>query len=316
VDADRLLADGRSQLAEPSVALAGLQRLGRPFLLHLRGRFQSFAGRVDRAAEARIVGEGVAEHDDQVVEVDDGAAVALCVGVGRDEAAFAVAAPVAGRAGQHDVACFGIKEDVLDPPQAGQREHCFIGLAAEGVQQLHLPLQARERHLAKDRRPAGIAGRKDAGRLAACHCERAVGLGRELPQEARGIDIHARGELADGAGAAHVGPRLGRDGRCDQVDQRIEVGLHAAARSKEAAGAAQAIERVAPGQVAAHLSDGADRRLRAAGRGLRMGYLAQQLVARGGIFHAGCGGQCRAEFAGGEMSVERISRPTRCGERG
>ena len=48
--------------------------------------------------------------------MDDGAAL-----FGIDEAAFGVAPPIARGAGQHDVARFGIDQDVLDSLQAGQR---------------------------------------------------------------------------------------------------------------------------------------------------------------------------------------------------
>ena len=84
------------------------------------------------------------ESDDEILQLNDRAA--------RDNPLLASArrfAPRLRRAGDHDVACLGIAEDIFDACQSRNVAHRLVGAVSRSELPLHSAFKPRQRHLAK-----------------------------------------------------------------------------------------------------------------------------------------------------------------------
>ena len=117
---------------------------------------EAFFGRIDRAVDEWLLvvlaGRESAQGDDQVVEVEHGAAR-----VDGQHAARRRFGPGFGRAGDDDVARLRIAEDVLDAGEAGQMLHGIVDRLAVGDAFLDDALESRERNFAKLARLGDVA---------------------------------------------------------------------------------------------------------------------------------------------------------------
>jgi len=114
--------------------------------------------------------------------------------------------------------------------------------------------------------------------------QRRVSAGWQLAQQAGRIYVHTPRELVDGTRPADVVPRVGLDGRSDQLDQRIEIGEGPAAASAALPAAERPVSRKAAqrrlaGQIAGDVGRRVERRTSPASSCLGRCNVAQQPVA-------------------------------------
>ncbi len=219
-----LPTSARSRSSQALRAAAAMGRLLDSRQKRLDAGQRLFARR-DAAAERAVrASQHVAKDDHQIVEANHGLA-----GLGVDHGPFRARGPVAGRAGQHQVARLGIDEHVADAAEPGEDLHGFGRRFARGQTQLDLLFQPRQRDHPQRRIAANVllAGPRSAGGAGG---GQVFGpLLHQRNEHAVRIDPDAHGKGLDGAGTAHLVPTGGMDRGGDQVDERIEVGLGAAA---------------------------------------------------------------------------------------
>ena len=249
-------------------------------------------------------GHHLAEDDHQVVQPHD--RVARLAG---DDAVLSSHGPVAGRSGHHQVARLGIDEYVLDPPQTGEILHRFIDALAEGRVELDLLLQPGERDHPQGRTPPHVVLPRllptigtQGGQVAR------AGFFHQGTQDAAGIDPNAGGKWRDRAGAAVVGPGLGRHGVGDQIDQRLEVRLAVAVcTSNTTANStpdADTRQDMGPQAIVADAGHGLHGRRRGPGLDLGRGHLGEHGVPLLGIGRQLSGSDGRGELARSQLGLK------------
>ncbi len=129
-------------------------------------------------------------------------------------------------------------------------------------------------------------------------------VAQQRAEDALGIDVDAGGEGGDRARPADVVPGGGLDGRGDQVDQRIEVGLGRAALAADGHGR-HLLERLRPRPVVGDRSGRVKGLVLESGLRLGLGDFRQQSVAGLGIGHALDGGQSGGELARRNLRPDR-----------
>ena len=135
----------------------------------------------------RLAAEEGAQSDDQIIELQDGLS-----GIDATNSPGKIRGEAFGGAGQYNVACFWIEEDVLNASQTGEVAHFVSRLSARREFVLKGGFEAVERYLAQRRPLYKILIEAGTGRGEALLVQLAGGIGEAShPHDAVGIYEHS-----------------------------------------------------------------------------------------------------------------------------
>ena len=266
---------------------------------------EPFFGRRDRAAEAAPLGRGVAEQDNEIIQLQHGAARGHA-----HQPAFRIRLPIPRRSGDDQIARLGIDKQVFDLADAGQGPHGFLRRLTGGPPQLDLFLQAGQRDLPQRRLRPRVSIAPAIDGPGSQFGQPTVGqTHRDLPHHARRVDEHAAGKTVNRPRSPGLDPGGGGHRRCDQFDQRVEIGHLGSAHGAESEGTrGQSLQQITPQLVIVQGSCRVQ-----SGSATPVGRLLPGNLGHGSVPTPRVGnplGQrpCRSELPGRQVSLDGVGR--------